>query len=1307
MTTIDTKEEIIKVCYTRIKELNLFDQKHKDRLLYEIKQIDIQMEYDYFYDLYIKQEKFEKNENNLFVCYLLGLVDDFDINKEPVMIQGEFPDIDTDFEADVCDYIRDEWAPKTFGEENVCAIGTYGTFGIKSSLIDVARVFGKDRQEVLNITTKIGLKDEDGKALVWDTAIEEYPALKEYCDNNPDVSDATQRLLNRNKSVGTHAGGLIISSKRIDDLVPFVKTSDNIVSAFGEGLSGTDLGPLGFVKIDTLRLKTLTQIAKICRLVQERHGLKSICALPDRPNWSNEDSYIMDAKAIALANTGAMKCIFQFDSDGIREMVKRGGVTCFNDLVAYSALWRPGPLTSSMDERFIERKRGREVYDLHPILLPILKDTYGIMIFQEQTLKILRSVGGIPDMHCEIVRKAISKKKVKIFKKYKEMFLKNGQKVLGWTLEQVDDLWNQIEAFAEYGFNRSVLAYTMIPYVGGVKQIKDFVPGDRVYCVDESGETVETTVVALHDHGYLEGYEVTFDDGYQITCSANHKFLTEKGQVPLKEIYKTRSSIMSTHYIRGKNAKKENGRVENFVQSKFSKQNRIQKSQNMLQNLQREGIRTKTGKIKICSSLQTKSIKSKRFISTSKRMRAMSTFGMEDFRRSLSCSLWGGIHSTVSKRRSFKKLRNLSSDKTRKYSSKDGETQFRQSCSREEKNIFRYGKKNFNTSRFINQKNRKFKKMERRESGKVFRMHKMHEQACEIVKNGDVVKNTIGVEFRKNSLCNHTEASGFCERQHLDRSGWVLPFFRTQEQFGKSIQTSKSTSQGQNVERRVYQKKECDAVEIKHGVFSFIDGCDEIRNMGLGSGHAEITNTRDLVHRKIVRIVPVGRCHMFDLEVANPTHNFILPNGIVTSNSHSVAYTLLSARLLYLKAHYPIEFFAGTLNCATDETKIKEYKREAESFGVKVMPVNINKSKMKFEIVDDTIYMGFSNIKGIGDEVGQKIVDNQPYDSFESFLTKFGTEMKVIKPLICLRLFEGEPIKLYGYYEYYKEALKKIESMNDRFNKGKEKALSEVQSMFEFHETEDLESLFETLIKFDEQQFWSFCENEPVMQQGTEALDFKSLWKIIKKYKKSSDDNKHKNESKSIIPFKDYDLNNLEDIDPKILTILSDVVQVAESQFYGFSWNHLIETSPDYSGNNTFSDFESDESAYVKMCEVQVVELPKKKTSKNNNSYYEIKMEDANSCVNGVTFWEEDYLRFSKDLEYWESDTRKGNFIKIRLKKPDPPFKNFTFDSPPKHLRKKEIPEKREDDTRLLVMSRPFVPIQKIEPKKNIEAIIL
>lgn len=527
----------------------------------------------------------------------------------------------------------------------------------------------------------------------------------------------------------------------------------------------------------------------------------------------------------------------------------------------------------SMDKIFIERKRGREVYDLHPVLKPILKDTHGVMIFQEQILKILRIVGDIPDMHCEIVRKAISKKKVKIFQKYKEMFVKNGQKVLGWTAEQVDDLWGQIEAFSEYGFNKS----------------------------------------------------------------------------------------------------------------------------------------------------------------------------------------------------------------------------------------------------------------------------------------------------------------------------------------------------------------------------------------------------------------------------------------------HSVAYTLLTARLLYLKAHYPIEFFAGTLNCATDEVKIKEYKREAETFNVKVMPVNINKSKMKFEIVDDVIYMGFSNIKGIGDDVGQKIVDNQPYASFENFLQKFGTEMKVIKPLVCLRLFEGDPIKLYGYYEYYKDAFKKVDSRNSRFEKTKIKVISEIQSMMGIYSEEDVnntETLLNTLITFDEQQFYSHCETNKICE------DLKSLWKIIKKYKKSSEDNKFKNDNQSILSLDEYKLD-VNDIDPNILLILREVVQVAESQFYGFSWNHLIETSSDYAGNSTFAEFESDETAYVKMCEVQIIEPPKKKTSKNGNSYYEVKVEDANSCINGVTFWEEDYLRFSKDIEFWESDTRKGNFVKIRLKKPDPPFKNYTFESPPKHLRNKLIPEKREDDTRILVMNRSFVPLQKVETKKLVETIIL
>lgn len=459
----DVKDVVLSVCVKALREQNLDNEQFRNRLKAEIKEIDVQMEYEYFYDLYKKKAKFAQNENNLLVAKLLGLVDDFDIEKESTFIQGEFPDVDIDYLPMVRDYIKNDWAPKQFGIDNVCAIGNYTTFGIKSSLIDMARVHGRSRQEILDLTTKIGLKDEDGKTFTWQKALEQYPDLKNYCEANPDVADSASRLMNRNRGSGMHAGGLIISNQRIDSLVPLIRGKDGVhASAFVEGLSGTDLGPLGLIKFDLLVITNLVQIAKACKIIKDRHGITSICALPGKSDWS-DTSYLEDPESLKLANDGKLKCIFQFDSEGIREMVRKGGVTCFEDIVAFAALYRPGPLGMKMDERFIERKRGRESYTLHPVLQPILGNTYGVLVYQEQIMKILRAVGLIPDIHCEIVRKAISKKKVKIFARYKEMFIKNGQVILGWTFEQVNDLWNQIEAFAEYGFNKAhSVAYAYI-----------------------------------------------------------------------------------------------------------------------------------------------------------------------------------------------------------------------------------------------------------------------------------------------------------------------------------------------------------------------------------------------------------------------------------------------------------------------------------------------------------------------------------------------------------------------------------------------------------------------------------------------------------------------------------------------------------------------------------------------------------------------------------------------------------------------------------------------------------------------------
>lgn len=361
------RDRLLTLCASGLKRLHLYDDAHKSRFKQELKEIDNQGEHEYFLKLYDKQTKFSDNENNLLIPYLLNLCPPPEIQKDPSYGYGEWPDIDIDYISHVRDYLKNEWSKKEFGEDNVCAIGNYTTWGIKSALIDCARVFGKDRSEIIALTTKLGLKDDQGKALTFDKALDLFPELKSYCEVNPDVAAAAKKLINRNRGMGMHAGGLIVAKSRIDDLVPLVKGKDNAhVSAFVEGLHGQDLGPLGLIKFDMLVVADLMRIYEILKLVKERHGLKSICALPDSPDWSDL-SYLDDPKALSLANEGKLRCIFQFDSEGIRELCRKGGVTGFDDLAAYSSLYRPGPMNCvAKDNKIMIENGSKEIQNLLP-----------------------------------------------------------------------------------------------------------------------------------------------------------------------------------------------------------------------------------------------------------------------------------------------------------------------------------------------------------------------------------------------------------------------------------------------------------------------------------------------------------------------------------------------------------------------------------------------------------------------------------------------------------------------------------------------------------------------------------------------------------------------------------------------------------------------------------------------------------------------------------------------------------------------------------------------------------------------------
>lgn len=1328
------REILLKLCIKGLQEKGLADDdKYKERLKKEIKGIDALGEHEYLLRTYqkFKNEKlqFPHNEHNNLVDLLLNLAPDFDIEKEGAWSQGEWPDIDIDYIRPVRDYLKRDWAARTFGQENICEIATYGRAGIKSSALDMARTHGIGHHELQSITTELEDKDDEGEPLEWDKIFElaerdnskqqdtVYTKFAAWCDANKDVASAAKMMLGRNKNGGVHAGGLVISNQRLDGFVPLEVRSVNkdkpegvICAAWGEGLHTQDLQPVGLIKFDLLVINNLMQIALACKLVKERHGLSNICALPGSWDWS-DISYLNDPKALRMANDADLKCIFQFDSEGIRKLVKRGGVTSFNDLPAYSALYRPGPLGMGMDARYCKRKQGDEPYNLHPVLESLLGVTYGVMVYQEQVMDILRVVGGIPDMHTEIVRKAISKKKHEVFGKYKQLFLDNGPKKLECGRTFVEELWEQIESFAEYGFNKSVTIGTEIATVNGIKEIQDFVPGDRVFCVNEQGETVETEVVALHDHGEIEGFEVTFDDGYQITCSANHKFLTENGQISLKEICRSRSYILCDQQYGSVYAKDKRRGMEVHLQSGVSKQKRASQSSDDLQYLQGERTATKVGEVEADLSMWSEDADQGKTCRSSSGVRPLSAVGLEEVGRNACSSLRSGISDLARSGATLEILREVRGDQTREYQTKDGQTQQRQSLARSQEDLLGYSEENLATTRVVGEESREFEEVARGESRSICQMHRSCLEEPQTVKDGNVAQGAIRLEGRTDSLRGRSQTSGFCEGKSLDRSGRILPLLRAQEQLGKSISTSDCSSQRSDVERGVCQAGECDASEIEHGVFPFFDGHDEDRDLGLGAGHAPITDTRRLVSRQIVRVRPVGKCHMFDLEVADPTHNFILPNGVVTSNSHSYAYTYISSRLLWLKAHYPIEFYTAILMCEDDTEKFKQYKLDAKKHDVNIKPVHINKSRENFHIHENDIYFGFSNIKGIGENMAKRIVHHQKYEDFADFLYRFGTDEEIstpsaaIKALTALGCFEEsyDRATLRKFADFYKDQARKRRERQKRFDLAMDKKLEELKELL-LSEIKEDDPDFEVMSDFTEDAMAKWKERFSEVMRSTEYkskgqlkqkdVSLCSLLEKLADRRESSRKNfeeKEREAEEEPITLDSFNPSIIE-LEEKELPLFTDERRLggeigypaAERQYYGFEWIHVLETSPDYTGDTL--------DRFLMICEEEkrnsgrvevLIRAVRRRESKKGTEFYSVDIEDANGKNMSVNVWMDDYLRFRDKLV-------AGNMVKMRVRPPSGGFNTLTFESVPKHMRSKLPPA--EDDERCLLMKPAELP---------------
>ena len=352
----------------------------------------------------------------------------------------EMPDIDTDFadsrRSEILEYIA-----HTYGRENVAQIITYGTLGAKAALRDMARVLDIPLSEVDRVAKLIPSLPV-GTTIAQ--ALERVPELKQIYDGNPDLRnliDWAQRVEGRMKSVGTHACGVVVSRSPLDEMVPLQRTSkdENAVMAAFEGPT---LAKMGLLKMDILGLANLSIVAEALKYIEQTTGRK--LELADIP--------LEDRKTFESLGRGETTNVFQLESAGMTRYLMQLRPTRVDDLYAMVALYRPGPLEQI--PVYIQNKNSPQgIKYLHPILKPILEDTYGVIVYQEQIMQLLQTIAGYTLGEAYIVIKAISKKNKELMAE-NEIRFKDGCLKKGISKEIADQLWDLILPFAGYSFNR-------------------------------------------------------------------------------------------------------------------------------------------------------------------------------------------------------------------------------------------------------------------------------------------------------------------------------------------------------------------------------------------------------------------------------------------------------------------------------------------------------------------------------------------------------------------------------------------------------------------------------------------------------------------------------------------------------------------------------------------------------------------------------------------------------------------------------------------------------------------------------------
>ena len=905
------------------------------------------------------------------------------------------PDIDIDFCYEKRGQVL-EYVAKKYGKDNVAQIITFGTMLARAVIRDVGRVMAFSYAEVDKIAKMIPYGA--GQHIDLRKALSVNSELADIYDSDNKVKrliDVAMQLEGLSRHASTHAAGVVISDKPLIDRVPLVRGAD------GEAVTGFDMGSLektGLLKMDFLGLKTLTVIDEAVKIIKRTKEVDlDITTIP-----------LNDRRTFSLLAKGDTIGVFQLESRGMRDILKKINATKFEDLIAVLALYRPGPLGSGMVDDFINRKQGKKsISYIHPKLESILKKTYGIILYQEQIMQIVAKLAGFDMARADLLRKSIGKKIPEIMEEQRHLFLDGCGKnnIAANTANQIFDL---IDYFSGYGFNKCVTGDTDIvdAETGEIVKIREIYENRSVNftlgCNDEL-KIKKLRIANIVKNGIKPVWKLKTSLGKEIEATANHPFLMMDGWKKLEDIKKgERIALPRIYPLEGNNP---------FPAYKIIS----------LAGILSEGNTCHTSGAYFYAA---NSVYFNDFIKNVKEF--PNTFPTVIRRRNIFEAYCG----------TGRDARFCKGDIP--WNKKGGAVCLEKTVIRsgfrvwlEELDlVYKKAREKFIPS-FISGLNNKLLALfiGRLWSGDGFVFAKRNSLPFYATSSKQLVfqLQDLLVRFGILSKIYKKEFKYRYKGKTTIKRGYVLMLQGRSgvDSFIKHI-VPYIVGRGKNIERlKTYYKKapgnkeskdvipqeikfivqrlknekgigwrefekdsKISMKELVGGLHKHKEGFrrDTIKRLGEYFNSPELIKyaSSDLYWDKVVSVEYVGKKTTYDLQIER-YHNFVA-NGIIVHNSHSTAYALISYRTAYLKANYPVEFMAALLTSERNNTdKIVEYVNESGRIKIEVLPPDINTSFTNFTVTDDrNIRFGLMAIKNIGKAALENIIETRKETKFES-----------------------------------------------------------------------------------------------------------------------------------------------------------------------------------------------------------------------------------------------------------------------------------------------------------------------------------